>query len=103
MISYLFLNVNTIILFICFSSEMVANLEWVNTAPDSENNYTMECPFRLEGEPSNMGTATEPVSEHIPKAMLICRHNSHPFQKRTLILHQPVKVRKHTLNYTNII
>ncbi|XP_077291106.1 sarcolemma associated protein isoform X2 [Arctopsyche grandis] len=74
------------------SSEMVANLEWVSTAPDSENNYTMECPFRLEGEPSNMGTATEPVPDLIPKAVLICRHNSHPFQKRTLILHQPVKV-----------
>ena len=28
----------------------------------------------------------------VPKATLLCRPNSHPFQDRTLVLDQPVKV-----------
>jgi hypothetical protein len=49
----------------------------------------MACPFPPEGETSNASPSPVP---NVAVAVLISQKNSHPFQKRTLSLHQPVKV-----------
>ncbi|XP_015592287.1 sarcolemmal membrane-associated protein [Cephus cinctus] len=41
---------------------------------------------------SNMNTTVAQNNNMEAKAVLICRDNSHPFQERTLILDQPVKI-----------
>lgn len=63
---------------------MVANVDWANVAPDNDNNNTMAYLFPTEVPSNRVGVA---------KAVLTCRPDSHPFPERTLLLHQPVKVR----------
>lgn len=68
-------------LFLDFTSAMVvASGEWVQNAsfPASQNSN-----LKINSVQNNKMTA---------KGVLICRDNSHPFEERTLILDQPVKI-----------
>lgn len=53
----------------------------VTTAAQSEEEYT-----------NDAGKTANPISHMVPRAILTCRPNSHPFQERHLPLDQAVKV-----------
>lgn len=74
------------------SSTMSSNLDLVMNMNLNNNNNNMNGNGTITVANNNNGSAATPAKGVHAKAVLVCLPTSHPFQERTLLLDQPVKV-----------